>query len=85
MENTNQVITIIDNDNVEITTQQPAPIPTVQTYNRQFLLNQIISIQASQDDFDNARQTEIANVNSLLALFPEILPPDAPLSTNSER
>jgi ABC-type transport system substrate-binding protein len=57
----------VDDYTLQITTQPPTPEPIVQTYDRTFIENQIISIQKQKDDFDALRDAEIAQCQDILA------------------
>ena len=63
--------TKIDDYTLSVTSTPVTPAPITQTYDRTFLENQLVAIQAQLDAFTQARQAELDEVNALLALCDE--------------
>ena len=59
--------TKIDDFTLSVTSTPVTPAPITQTYDRTFLENQLVAIQAQLDAFTQARQAELDEVNALLA------------------
>ena len=59
--------TKVDDFTLQVTSTPVTPAPITQTYDRTFLENQLVAIQAQLDAFTQARQAELDEVNALLA------------------
>ena len=57
----------IDDNTLQVITPQPQPEPVVATYDRTFIENQLVAIQAQLDDYTSARQAELDECNNILS------------------
>jgi hypothetical protein len=56
----------IDNYTIEVTKQLPTPKPAITNYDRKFIEQQIINIQAQKDGYDAERDKELDECNAIL-------------------
>lgn len=61
----------LDDFTLQVVSTPVIPDPITKTYDRGFLENQLVEIQKQLDDYTSARQAELDEVNTLLALCDE--------------
>jgi hypothetical protein len=60
--------TALDSNTLQVISTPPTPDPVTTTYTLDFLQAKLIAIQKQADDFAQARQVELDEVNALISL-----------------